>query len=204
MASTLRRGGERNRVVARVARTHRQQLGDVAAAGDAVDADLGGVAVPGCGIRLQPAHGVVGVLHAGRIWRFRRKRHVDGDDQQAARGQRAVHRLFGEAVFSVPGAAVQIEHGRERSRPFRLVDPGHQHPAGAVAPKLDLADGKIEPGGGIIRGGAGRLGGARPYRAHGRQPRRARGGHQLENVTPTESAFIHVRLPQKTAWLPQQ
>ena len=155
MASTLRRGGERNGVVARIARTHRQQLRDVTAARGCVDTDLRAVTVPGCGIRLEPAHRIVGVLHAGRIRRFGRDRHVDGDDQQAARRQRAIHRFFGKAVFSVPGAAVQIENGRERSRSLRLVNPRHQHPAGAVAPKLDFADGKIEAGGGIIRGRAG-------------------------------------------------
>ena len=113
---------------------------------------VAGVTVPGCGIHLEPAHGIVGVLHAGRIGRFGRKRQVDGDDQKAARSQRAIHRLFGETVFSVPGTAVQIENGLERSRPFRLIDSGHQHAAGAVAPKLDFADRKIKAGGGIIPG----------------------------------------------------
>ena len=196
MASTFRRGGERNGVVARIARTHRQQLRDVTAARGCVDTDLRAVPVPGCGIRLEPAHRIVGVLHAGRIRRFGRDRHVDGDDQQAARRQRAIHRFFGKAVFSVPGTAVQIENGRERSRSLRLVNPRHQHPAGAVAPKLDFADGKIEAGGGIIRGRAGGISGARPQRAHGRQTGRARSGHHLENVAPNESALGQVRLPQ--------
>ena len=197
----VRRGGKRNGIVARIARTHRQELRDVTAARGCVDADLRAVAVPGRGIHLEPAHGVVGVLHAGRIGRFGRDRHVDGDDQQAARGQRAIHRLFGQAVFSVPGAAVQIENGRERSRPLRLVDPRHQHPAGAVAPKLDFADGKIEAGGGIIRGRAGRMSGAGPETCHGRQ-------------TVTPAAAINSRTSRrtkvplvmfaslKTTWLP--
>ena len=183
----VRRAGKRNCVVARIARTHRQKLGDVAAARGAVDADLRGVAVPGRGIRLQPAHGVVGVLHAGRIGRLGRERHVDGDDQQAARRQRAIHRLFGEAVLSVPRAAVQIENGRERSRPFRLVDPGHQHPAGGVAPELDFADGKIELGGGIVgRRGHG-MRSAWCERASSGQTDRAGRSHRLENLTPRES-----------------
>jgi hypothetical protein len=41
------------------------------------------------------------------------------------------------------------------SRPFRLANPSHQHPVGAIAPKLDFADGKVEPGGGTISGRAG-------------------------------------------------
>src|ERR671938_428941 len=68
------------------------------------------------GIRLQPADGVVGVLHTGRVGHLGCNRHVDGDDEQAARSQRAVHRLLGQPVLSVPGAAVQIENGREWSR----------------------------------------------------------------------------------------
>jgi hypothetical protein len=122
----------------------------MAAARRAVDAEFRGLAVPGRGIRLEPAHGVVGVLNAGRIGRFRRERHVDRDDQQAARGESAVHRLFGETVLAVPRAAMEIENGRERPLSFRLVDPRHQHPAGAVTPQLELADGEIEAAGGII------------------------------------------------------
>src|SRR5262249_51370151 len=106
-----------------------------------------------------------------------------------------------EAVFSVPSTAVQIENGRERSLPFRLVNPGHQHPAGAVAPKLDFADGKVEPGGGTINGRAGCLVGAGPERGASGQTCPAHGGHQLENVTPNESAFVQVRLPQNH-WSP--
>src|SRR5262249_42793322 len=91
---------------------------------------------------------------------------------------------------------MQIENGRERSRPFRLINPGHQHPAGAVAPKLDFADGKIEAGGGIIRGRAGCMDGAGPERANG-QTCRARGGrNKPESVTPNESAIVQVCLPQ--------
>src|SRR5215471_12212687 len=85
---------------------------------------------------------------------------------------------------------------------FRLVNPGHQHPAGAVAPKLDFADGKVKPRGGIICGRAGCVDGAGPERAHSGQTCRAHGGHQLENVTPNESAFVQVLLPQND-WLPQ-
>ena len=146
----VRRLGQRNRVVARIARAHRQQLGDVAAAGAAVDADLRRVAVPRRRFRFQPAHAVVGVLHARRIRRFRRQRHVDGDDQHAARGQRAIHRLFGVAILGVPRAAVQIEHGGERSRAVRLIDARHQHPPGRRAPELDLADGDLELRRGIV------------------------------------------------------
>ena len=36
------------------------------------------VAVPARCIRLEPAHAVVRVLHARRVWRLRRQRHVDG------------------------------------------------------------------------------------------------------------------------------
>src|SRR5262249_62132240 len=83
------------------------------------------------------------------------------------------------------------------SRPFWLINPGHQHPGGAVGPKLDFADGKIEPGGGTVRGRVGCMDDAGPERAHSGQTCRARGGgHQPENVTPNESAFVQVCLPQ--------
>jgi hypothetical protein len=176
-------------------RPHCDKFCDVTSAGGPVDADRGGVTVPGCGIHLEPAHGIVGVLHAGRIGRFGRQRQVDGDDQKAARSERTVHRLFGETVFSIPGTAVQIENGWERSRSFRLIDAGHQHAAGAVAPKLDFADRKIKAGGGIIRRRPPGMRHAERERAHGRQTDRASGGHQLEKVTPNESASVHIRLP---------
>jgi hypothetical protein len=62
------------------------------------------------------------------------------------------------AVLCVPRAAVQVEHRRERSGAVRLVDAGHQRPAGGIAPELDLAHLDPEPGGRIVRrrGGAGR------------------------------------------------
>ena len=56
--------------------------------------------------------------------------------------------------------AMEIEYGWKRPGPIRLIDPRHQHPAGAVAPQLDLTDGEIEPRAGIIRSGAGRSGSA--------------------------------------------
>src|ERR1051326_8783328 len=117
--------------------------------------------VPFCRVRLEPAHRVVGVLHTRRIGRLRGERQVDGHDEEAACGERAIHRLFGEAVFPVPGAAVQIENGRERSRSLRLINPRHQHAAGSVAPKLDFADFELEPRARIIGGRAGRMGRAR-------------------------------------------
>src|SRR5262249_21721532 len=132
-------------------------------------------------------------LYAGWIWRFGCKRQVDGDDEEAAFSQRAIHRLFGETVFFVPRPAVQIENGGERSGAFRLINSRRQHPIGAVAPKLDFADGKIEPGGGIISGRASRMGGARPERARDGETGRAR-QHQREKVTSSESASVHVRL----------
>jgi hypothetical protein len=88
---------------------------------------------------------------------------------------------------------MQIENGRKGSRPFWLVNSRHQHPAGAVAPKLDFGDRKIELGGGIIRGGGGCMSGAGPECARSGQAHRA----QLENVTPSERAFVQVLLPSK-------
>jgi hypothetical protein len=78
---------------------------------------------------------------------------------------------------------VQIESGREGAKAFGLVDPGHQHPAGGVSPKLDFADRNIEPGARIIGGDAGGMSRALPERAGGGQADRARGSHPLENVT---------------------
>src|SRR5256885_12645559 len=50
-----------------LARTHAEQLGDVAAAGTPVHADRRRVAVPRGRLPLEPADGVVGVLHRRRI-----------------------------------------------------------------------------------------------------------------------------------------
>jgi hypothetical protein len=47
---------------------------------------------------------------------------------------------------------------------------------------------------GVIVGRAGRMSGAGPKRARGGQANHPRGSHQLENVTPSESALIHIRL----------
>ena len=106
VASRFGAAGKRNRIVTRVAWPQTQELRNVAAARRAVDADPRAVAVPGRRIVLEPAHRVVRVLHAGRIGRLGRNRHVDSDDEKAARCQRAVHRPLGQTILSVPGAAV--------------------------------------------------------------------------------------------------
>jgi hypothetical protein len=164
----------------------------MAAARRAVDAEFRGLAVPGRGIRLEPAHGVVGVLNTGRIGRFRRERHVDRDHQQTARGESAVHRLFGETLLAVPRAAMEIENGRERPLSFRLVDPRHQHPTGAVTSQLDLADDEIEVGRGII--------GRRTRRARGDRPEQERVGEadrarrrRLQDLAPSETVYCQSR-----------
>src|SRR6185369_2134023 len=64
---------QRYRVVARIAWTHPQQLGDMTAAGTAIDADPAWVALPSSSFRLEPAHAVIRVLHRSRIRRFPRK-----------------------------------------------------------------------------------------------------------------------------------
>src|SRR5262249_10696182 len=74
----------------------------------------------------------------------------DGHDQDAARGNGAVHRLFGETVLAAPGAAVQIEHRRERPWALWLIDAGHQLPPGRRAPELHLADLELEFGRRIV------------------------------------------------------
>src|SRR5438046_8882973 len=112
--------GQGNCVVAPIARAHGQQLGHVAAAGAAVHADLRRVAVPFGGPGLEPAHAVVRVLHGRRVRRLLREPQVDGHHQDAARRDGAVHRLLGETILAAPGAAVQIEHRRERTRTLRL------------------------------------------------------------------------------------
>jgi hypothetical protein len=86
-------------------------------------------------------------------------------------------------------ASARSEHGRKRPGPFRLVDAGHQHPAGAVAPELDLLDVELELGRRIVRRHS-RMGGVGPHRARG-----ARGGHQLDDVTPVEGVSGQCCLP---------
>jgi hypothetical protein len=145
-----RRLRQRNRVVTSVARAHAEELGDVAAARAAIDPDLRHVAIPGRGFPLEPADAVIGVLHAGRVRRFGREGQVDGDDEQAAPGEGAVHGFLGKAVLGVPGAAVEIEDSRKRSRAIGLIDPGHEHPPGLVAPELHVAHRDLEFRRGVI------------------------------------------------------
>jgi len=57
----------------------------VAAGGAAVDADARSVRVPFAGLRLHPAHAVVGVLDVGGVGRLAGEGHVDRDDHHAAR-----------------------------------------------------------------------------------------------------------------------
>src|SRR5215475_2082030 len=106
----------------------------MAAARAAVDADLRSVAVPGRRLPLQPAHRVVRVLHGGGVWRFGRKRQVDGDDEQTAGGEGAIHGLLGEAIFRVPGAAVEVEHGWKWTTALRLINARLQGAAGRGSP----------------------------------------------------------------------
>jgi len=58
----------------------------------------------------------------------------------------------------------------------------------------DFADGEIEPDARIIGGRAGRMSRVGPGLSGGRDGNRARGGHQLENVTPSRSPLVHVRI----------
>src|SRR5215510_13723348 len=64
-------------------------------------------------------------------------------------------RSLGPSVFSQQFMRWNPERSESFSQPFRLLNPSHQHPADAIAPKLDFADGKVEPGGGTISGRAG-------------------------------------------------
>ena len=117
---------------------------DVAAGGAAVDADARGVAAPFGGLRLDPAQAVVRVLDVGGVGRFAGQGHVDRHDHYAARRDRAVHRLFGEAVLARPGAAVQVEHHREGPRALRLVDAREELAAGGIAPERHVAHLQVE------------------------------------------------------------
>ena len=173
----------------------------MAAAGAAVDADLRRVAVPRRRFPFEPAHAVVGVLDASRVRRFRRQRHVDGDHQHAAGRQRAVHRFLRVAVLGVPRAAVQIEHGGERSRAIRLIDAGHQHPPGRRAPELDLAHLDLEPGRGIVCRRRADLAAhqpnkrSEPQRRHNsRQAGCAQCGHRHEKVPTSGRIRVHADL----------
>ena len=86
---------------------------------------------------------------------------------------------------------MEIENGRERPLSFRLVDPRHQHPAGAVTSQLDLADGEIEAARGII---------GRRTRARGDGPEQERAGEadrarwrRLQDIAPSETVFCQSR-----------
>src|SRR5439155_1406433 len=147
------------------------------------------IAAPRRGLRFQPAHTVVGILHARRVRRLGRERQIDRDDEDAARRQRAIHRLLGGAVLRVPRAAVQIEHRGKRSRTGRPITARHQHPPGFVAPEVDLADGDLEPRGGIV---------GSPNEC--RQTDRAYRGHHLEKIA-TVKVVVHAALHLKTRQL---
>jgi hypothetical protein len=75
---------------------------------------------------------------------------------------------------------------------FRLVDPRHQHPAGAVTSQLDLADGEIEAARGII---GRRTPGARgdgPEQGCAGEANRAR-WRRLQDIAPSETVYRQSR-----------
>ena len=177
---------KRNRVVAFVVRTHREQLRHVAAAGACVDPELRRVAVPGRGLPLEPAHAVVGVLHGGGIRRFRRVRHIDRDHQQPALRQRAIHRFFRRAVLGIPRAAVQIQDRGKWSRAVRTIDTRLQHASGRVLPHVDFAHADLEFRARVV----GRRVGRHQTREHRYSSSRQ------EKLSPTDLIVGHLDLPR--------
>ena len=141
--------GQRQRAVHRLVRLHRDQLRDVAAAGTADDAEQGRIGVPLACMGLQPAHAQVGILHVGRVRCLGRARQVDRHQQQAAGGERMGHDRIVQPVLVVPGAAVQVQHRRERAGPFRLVDAREQRARRGLA-ELDVPAGNRMARGGIV------------------------------------------------------
>ena len=168
----------------------------MSAARAAVDADSRAVAVPRRRFRFQPADAVVRVLNARRIRSVRRQRHVDGDDEHAARGERTVHRFLGVAVLCVPRAAVQIDHGRKRSGTLRLIHTRHQHSSRGVAAELDVVYGDVELRRRIVSRLRGRscLRGHRRDRPDQRQARSAERRHRHQEAPTRRRVLVHADL----------
>ena len=122
----------------------------MAASRAAQHAERGGLALPARRLALQPAHAVIRVLHRGGIGRLAREGQVDRGDQHPARGERARHRLVGEAILVVPGAAVQVEQHREGTRAERLVEARHELAAPRGAAEGQLVDFDVEFCSGIV------------------------------------------------------
>ena len=72
-------------------------------------------------IELCPAHGVVDVLHRGRIRRLVAGAEIERDRHDAVRRHGLVAELFGEPVLRAPAAAVALDQRRKRPLPARLV-----------------------------------------------------------------------------------
>ena len=60
------------------------------------------------------------VGEGGRVWRFRRNAKVQGHHDDAVSSQRFVADVAVLAVTIHPGAAMQLDHYRERSAPLGL------------------------------------------------------------------------------------
>ena len=73
------------------------------------------------------------------IGRRRRLPEVERGHDHAALGQRLVDHLVGQAVRAAPGAAVQLDHDRERARALRPVE-ARQMRRAAVTEVLDVLD----------------------------------------------------------------
>ena len=182
----LRRLGQRNRVVARVARAHAQELGDMAAAGASVDADLRRVAVPRGRFPFEPAHPVVRVLQrkpgtalpapASCRWRPRARRWP------RARGPSVPPRDGPCAFHAPPCRSSTVGNG---PAPCRLIDAGHQHSPGWSTPDIDLAHLDLEPGLAIV---------CRLRMHQDRQADCAQCGHLPEKGTASGRIVVHADL----------
>ena len=97
----------------------------MAAARRAVETDALGAAAELPGMGLQPADAVVDVLERRRIGRFRRVAELEREHDDAAAHQIHGGLLTVGAVLVVPGAAVHLDHRRERTGACRLIEPRH-------------------------------------------------------------------------------
>ena len=128
----VRRFRERQGAIARIVGSHRRQQHLMPAARRAVGADPVGAAAELARMRLQPADAVIDVLQRRRIGRLGRiaeidRQHHDAGGREIERGVLAVG-----AVLVVPGAAVDLEHRRERAGSRRLIEPRQPRLAAAA------------------------------------------------------------------------
>ena len=112
---------QRDRGIARIVRPHGHEHRLMPAARLARQADQVGPGLEHARIELGPAHGVVDVLHRGRIRHLLAGAEIERDRHDAVRRHGLVAKLLGEPVLRAPAAAVALDQRRKRPLPARLV-----------------------------------------------------------------------------------